>query len=352
LLLLPAVKKYQSKSHIYNKATHPMTMKISRVSPPAIVLYLLMAAAVTMVTQVDAFSSSFSSFFMSSTSSSSLRMSSLEDPEDKEVPEEYHTVAVNEEPLLMSMSTPPSGKIQFHQDKDGMMLESPCVMPQRNDYVPIPSSPKKRIRYYQKNDGISLDATPQQSVPTQPNPFRQLETYKRVSFVQDSSGNMVLVKTKPTTFRQVSSEEEGEENEEEKETSVAVVFTSNPTKQYVNDGISIDTTPTKSVPKPTPTKPLTYQYYEVRESSSASQGSPSPQQQQRPYVNDGISIDTTPTKSVPKPTRMVPLKLVEKQTPPSDNQWQNEARGINADSGLNGPKQPTLLWEQRPKDYY
>jgi hypothetical protein len=312
-----------------------MTMKIRMYH----LVLLLLAAAVTMVTQVDAFSS-----FSSSKSSSSLRMSSLENREDTEVPEEYRTIAVNEEPLSTSMSTPSSGKIQFHQDKDGMMLESPCVMPQRNDYVPIPSSPKKRIRYYQKNDGISLDATPQQSVPTQPNPFRQLETYKRVSFVQDSSGNMVLVKTKPTTLRQVSSEQE-------EEASIAG-STSNPTKRYVNDGISIDTTPTKSVPKPTPTKPLTYQYYEVRESTTELQATTPPPQQQRPYVNDGISIDTTPTKSVPRPTRMVPLKLVGKQTPPSDRQWQDEARGINADSGLNGPKQPTLLWEQRPKDYY
>ena len=48
---------------------------------------------------------------------------------------------------------------------------------------------------------------------------------------------------------------------------------------------------------------------------------------------------------------MMPFKLESKQTPPSDKQWQDEARGINANSGLNGPKQPTLLWEQRPKDY-
>ena len=119
-----------------------------------------------------------------------------------------------EEDLMTIPSTPTrTTKIQFNQDKDGMMLESSCVMPKPNDYVPIPSNPKK-IRYYEKNDGISLDATPQQSNPSQPNPFRQLESYKQVSFVQDSSGNMVLVKTKPTILRevgQVASEVEQQE---------------------------------------------------------------------------------------------------------------------------------------------
>jgi hypothetical protein len=41
--------------------------------------------------------------------------------------------------------------------------------------------------------------------------------------------------------------------------------------------------------------------------------------------------------------------LNQKSTPPTDKQYYKGLR--NSDSGFQGPRQPTLLWEQRPSDY-
>jgi hypothetical protein len=221
---------------------------------------------------------------------------------------EPYSPSTEEEIAALTSST----KLVFREDKDGMMMESSCVLPRPNAFVPIPSNPKK-IRSFQKDDGIGFDAAPTGSLPI-PNPVVPLGGYKRVSFVQDSSGNMVLRRLKPTVTRP------------------------GPNSILNAGGGDVDRPDRPTLP---PTA-----------AGTATTTSATTTTTRKAYaVDDGISIDFTPTKTLPTPTRMAPLKLESQMTPPSDKPWRDEVEGRNADSGLRGPKQPTLLWEQRPTDF-
>jgi hypothetical protein len=53
----------------------------------------------------------------------------------------------------------------------------------------------------------------------------------------------------------------------------------------------------------------------------------------------------------PPPQQQQAFKLEEKATPPTDEQYYKQFEKDQMDSGLDGPRQPTMLWEQRPKDF-
>jgi hypothetical protein len=231
---------------------------------------------------------------------------------------------------ITSFLPPSSTRIRFRTDEAGMMMEASCVVPlKRHRTHSIISVPPCEIQQ-EKSDrnGSVFHATSPSSVPPLNADAPFLPGTINSNTGRDESTAVPTEASTTTTIKPPSTFLEGDVPENHK------IFAS------------------QDIPQPQPSHPLK-QYRSVN------------------FQHDSAGMMLQSPEVVPKPKRILPLtvdqldvscsqknkhidssssyKLDQKSTPPTDQQYYKGLR--NGDSGLQGPRQPTLLWEQRPADF-